>query len=418
MTTSGNFPRVTVISPVPALETPSDAGGLLLTRAVRAHLSVGASVTVISPSTVATLAAIERTPPVAPVRLLGRPRDHRGVHRGLLTAVHRLLPLLPRRGLAEAPLPFLVDLMLDRSVRALIRSSDVIDMQWEEYGRLAPLIRSINPDATLTCMFHDVNDQKLTRAVHAAATTEEIEGAIRERTRNRRKLDRAASSLDHGFVLSAKDSHLLADAVPRLPLTIVPPPLVDGSTPLHDVSSRPPVVGFIAALRRHENRDSALRLATKIWPIVHAERPEARLRIIGGGLEDDPRARLEQVPGIELTGFIEDLEAAYSGLTVTASPIDRGAGVKFKVVESIVRAIPTITTTIGSEGIDQGLFALVSDDDLEIARAILSALESPDSAATARRAALRARDTYGVDTFTSKYLEGVRSATKTRKTGR
>lgn len=407
--------RVVVISPVPALESPTHAGGLLLTRIVQAHLASCAHVKVLVPSTRATIEALHETAPAAPTHMLGRPRDHRGLHRLALTIVHRALPALPSRDLAEAPWHFLADLLMNRSARRLLRTADLVDLQWEEYGRLAPLIRKLAPNAATTCMFHDVNEQKLSRAVDAAGDKESARKALRDRARNRRLLRRAAPALDRGFVLSEKDRVLLDGCIPGLPSSVVPPPLVDDSTPLFDVGSRPPVVGFVAALRRHENRDTALRLATHIWPLVRAARPDARLRIIGGGLEEGPRAQLSGLPGVELTGFVDDLDEAYSGLRATVSPIDRGAGVKFKVVESIVRGIPTLTTTVGAEGIDTDLFDLVSDDDHELAQGALDVLSDHDAAVRAHTAALRARATYGVDRFVREYLSGVEDAITCRR---
>lgn len=407
--------RVVVLSPVPALESPTHAGGLLLTRIVRAHLVSGAHVTVLVPSTHATIDVLQETSPTAPTHLLGRPRDHRGTHRLALTVVHRALPALPSRGLAEAPLHFLADLVLDSSVRRLLRNADLVDLQWEEYGRLAPLIRKLAPNAAMTCMFHDVNEQRLSRVIDAAGDGGSMRKALAARARNRRLLRRAAPALDRAFVLSEKDRRLLEGCALELPTSVVSPPLVDDSTPLFKVTSHPPVVGFVAALRRHENRDAALRLATRIWPLVHSARPDARLRIIGGGLEDEPRTQLSGLPGVELTGFVDDLDEAYSGIRATVSPIDRGAGVKFKVVESIVRGIPTLTTTVGAEGIDTDLFELVSDDDRELSQGVLVALSDDNSAIRASKAALRARRTYGAHEFAQEYLSGVEDAMMSRQ---
>ncbi|WP_341856920.1 glycosyltransferase family 4 protein [Brachybacterium sp. GPGPB12] len=127
-----------------------------------------------------------------------------------------------------------------------------------------------------------------------------------------------------------------------------------------------------------------------------------------------PRA-LSGLPGVELTGFVDDLDEAYSGLRATVSPIDRGAGVKFKVIESIVRGIPTLTTTVGAEGIDTDLFDLVSDDDHELAQGVLDALSNDGAAVRARKAAMRARTTYGAREFAKEYLSGVEDALMSRQ---
>lgn len=406
--------RVVVVSPVPALTLPSHAGGLLLTNIVRAHQSAGAKVVVVTPSTDTTLKDLNRTTLAAPTLLLGKPRDYRGLRRLALTAVYRALPILPSREPAEVSWPFAVDLLFDQRARALLRSADVVDLQWEEFGRLAPLMRRLAPEAALTCMFHDVNDQRLSRAVEAAGSAADRRQAGRRRARNRRLLERTVHALDRGFILSEKDSWLLAAIAPSLPLTVVPPPIADGSVAPADVSLRPPVVGFVASLSRGENRDAAMRLATRIWPIVHAARPDATLRIVGGGLDDGTRAALHDLPGVEITGFVDDLDDAYSVMRATISPIDQGAGVKFKVIESIIRGIPTFSTTVGAEGIDRSLISLVSDDDRELADGVIKALSDEEVAFTARTVARRAGESYGVKAFCEGYMAGIRESLSAR----
>ena len=412
--------RVIVISPTAALASPSTAGGILLSRIVESHLASGALVTVLTPSLDAALAELDRTSPLTQTRFLGRPRDYLGFHRLMLTLAHRAQPTIRRWDRSLPAVPFAVDLLMNRKILRLLRSADVIDLQWEEYGRMAGLLRRLAPRATLLCTFHDVNSQRLEREAERFSDTASQREAEQLVIRARRTERRILSSIDTAFVLSEKDEQLLRGRAPTdmtsAPVTVIRPPLVTPDTPLADVNTRPPVVGFVSFLRRFENRDAALRLAEQIWPRVRAAVPGAKLVIVGGGIEEDSARRLTAVPGVELMGFVEDLESAYDLFHVTVSPIDRGAGVKFKVIESIVRGIPTITTSVGAEGIDPSLFTAVADADEELVEHTISALLEDGRARAALDAAHRARALYGVETFRTTHQRAVGSATRRRPT--
>lgn len=402
--------HVVVVSPMAAVRTPTTAGGLLLSRIVESHLAAGAEVTVLTPWMRVAAADLERTPPVAPTRLLGRPRDRQGVLRLLLVLTHRLSARLLSHGTLLPWPPLVVDLLGHRELRRLLREADVVDLQWEEYGRLVRLIRRLAPRAVVVATFHDVISQRIEREAGRAEEGLARRRATRALARARRLEARTTAELDVSYVLSEKDEHLLRAVRPDARIRVVDPPLVDPGTPLVDLAGRPAVLGFVSYLRRHENRDAALRLVERIWPAIRAALPDARLLIIGGGIEDEPSRRLRAVPGVELTGFVEDLDEAYSRLRATLSPVDRGAGVKFKVLESVVRGLPTLTTTVGAEGIDPGLLTAVLDEDAALTEAAITALTDPAAAAAARSAAVRARERYGVDRFRTHYHQAVDDA--------
>ena len=92
-----------------------------------------------------------------------------------------------------------------------------------------------------------------------------------------------------------------------------------------------------------------------VWPLVHAARPDAVLRFIGGGASDELRDRVAGLPdgsGVVLAGFVDDLDAEYAAAAVALVPVLQGAGVKFKTVEALCHGVPVVTTTVGAEGIE------------------------------------------------------------------
>ena len=69
----------------------------------------------------------------------------------------------------------------------------------------------------------------------------------------------------------------------------------------------------------------------------------------------------------------EELKSLYQKCRIAIVPLRFGAGVKGKIVEAAYYQIPIITTSIGAEGLDNSLGAiLVEDSPLKMAQLICS----------------------------------------------
>jgi glycosyltransferase involved in cell wall biosynthesis len=198
------------------------------------------------------------------------------------------------------------------------------------------------------------------------------------------RLERATiKRADAVLVFSDKDRQLLiksaADSCGKLEL--VDPPLSFGEPVRHKPSRAEPVVVFVGFLSRPENEDAALWLVRHVWPMVRRQAPEARLHVVGADASD----RLIEAMGgdgtVQLRGFVEDLGAVYAGASVCAIPLRLGAGVKFKTLEALIAGVPTVTTSVGAEGIaGPEKFAGFADDAEGFADAVAWVLRNPDAA--------------------------------------
>lgn len=56
--------------------------------------------------------------------------------------------------------------------------------------------------------------------------------------------------------------------------------------------------------------------------------------------------------GIELCGFVDDIDNYLSRSRVFLAPLRFGSGMKVKVLEGMYRGLPMVTTEVGAEGID------------------------------------------------------------------
>ena len=162
----------------------------------------------------------------------------------------------------------------------------------------------------------------------------------------------------------------------------------------------PPVAGVIGTASWPGTGTAMRRLALRVWPLVRRELPDAQLLIAGRGTER--LHDLAREPGVVLAGEVTSAAEWLRGLSLLLFPIDRGSGMKVKVLESIASGLPVVTTPVGAEGIDAGDGVVVETDDAALARATVSILRDPGER--------RERGAAGIAAFEARYAPGPATA--------
>ena len=163
--------------------------------------------------------------------------------------------------------------------------------------------------------------------------------------------ERRAMRLAHRtFVCSELDRHYLANRwhVPG----IVTVPNAVAIPELQPLTPEPTLV-FIGSYRHKPNVDAVEFLVGEVWPRVYRKMPAARL-IIAGNPPDRLRGYNDGVPGVEFTGFVDDLGALYRRSRVVCAPIFVAAGTRVKIIEAAAYGRAIVATTIGAEGLHMG----------------------------------------------------------------
>ncbi len=365
-----------------------NAGAAYLMRLVRELRDGGAAVTVIvqdSPEGRRALAdadgyGVILLPPAAPLR---------GLRASVSSVTRRLAPI-------RAPLGLLAAIRRDPGARAALASADVLDVQWPTMAALLPALRhDAAAGARRIATLHDVASQGLRRQRRRS-------GSWRARVRfgtatilARRIETRAVALADATIVFSEKDRALLPRServeVVLPPLAAVAAPSVTGSAP----DDARPFALFVGPMHRGENREALQWFADQVWPLVRARVPDAELRVAGRAT-DAQRAEYGATPGIGMLGFVDDLDPLYASAAAVVAPLWVGAGVKFKVVEALVRGVPVVGTAVAFEGIgDAEHIPEAQETAAGFADALVEALRDP---ASARRAAAPWR-TWATETY-------------------
>jgi glycosyltransferase involved in cell wall biosynthesis len=161
-----------------------------------------------------------------------------------------------------------------------------------------------------------------------------------------------------------RNAHVIANGYER---TTEPPRERDGATFL-----------FVGALGYPPNADAVRWFVREVLPAVREHRPEATVRIVGGG-EASVRDLADR-PGVEVLGRVADIGTELARATVAVVPIRSGSGTRLKVVEALANRLPVVATTVGVEGIDvvDGVHALVADDAGSFGAACRRLLDRPE----------------------------------------
>jgi glycosyltransferase involved in cell wall biosynthesis len=217
---------------------------------------------------------------------------------------------------------------------------------------------------------------------------------------------RALRAFERGVLARAAESWMVSEAdaaaarelCPQARLRIVPNVV--------DVAAIAPVTPAGAARRAlfvgnfsyEPNRRGLDFLLAEVMPRVWAELPDARLRLVGAGLEEPPSAD----PRVEALGFVEHLADAYADVSCAVVPLLQGGGTPLKFVEALAYGLPIVATPRAAAGlaVRDGEHCLLADGGEAFAAALVRVLRdgAPD---LGQRGRALAAERYSIEALTA-----------------
>jgi glycosyltransferase involved in cell wall biosynthesis len=126
----------------------------------------------------------------------------------------------------------------------------------------------------------------------------------------------------------------------------------------------------IGSFLHEPNIDQIKYLKSEIWGLIRKEIPDAEIKIYGAYCKEKHFQMNDSKNGFYVLGFAEDAHEVISKSKVLLAPLRFGAGIKGKLLEAMLTGTPSVTSSIGKEGIvhkdyewagavcnDPGLFA-------------------------------------------------------------
>ncbi|MEZ4516386.1 MAG: glycosyltransferase [Chloroflexota bacterium] len=138
---------------------------------------------------------------------------------------------------------------------------------------------------------------------------------------------------------------------------------------------------FSGKMDYRPNVDAVLWFADTVWPGLREAYPDLTWGIVGQ--RPHPQLdRLRAVPGITLTGWVEQVQPYLTAAKVVIMPLRMGSGTRLKLIEAMAGAGAIVSTTIGAEGfpVTDGEQLLLADTPEDLRKATLRLLKMIHSA--------------------------------------
>ncbi len=166
-------------------------------------------------------------------------------------------------------------------------------------------------------------------------------------------------------------------------------------------------VVFTGAMDYWANADAVNWFVQSVWKKVHNGLPDSKFYIVGSSPTKEVM-NLQKIPGVIVTGRVEDVRPYLQHAKAAVAPMQIARGIQNKILEAMAMEKPVITTELGIEGIENTpedeLY--ISDLSEKTAHWVAEKLQQKATKATASRNWLK--DTYSWEAKLSPLLDYLR----------
>ncbi len=131
----------------------------------------------------------------------------------------------------------------------------------------------------------------------------------------------------------------------------------------------------------HEpNTDAVLYLKEDLWPLIRKQLPDAELHVYGAYTNDKIKSLHHEKQGFLVKDRAEDAKHVIRSARVLLAPLRFGAGIKGKLLEAMQCGTPSVTSSVGAEGMtgDSAWNGFVTDDSGQFVSSAIRLYSNPD----------------------------------------
>lgn len=280
---------------------------------------------------------------------------------------------------------------------------DVVEIEGIEMAPYLPTIRAARPRPLIIYDAHNaewiLQQRAFTADIKTPARWPAAAYSWVQWHRLRRYEARLLQQVDHTIAMSAPDKVALRDVWPNAPITVIPNGVDLAAYTRFSGPSQPFDLLFTGKMDFRPNIDAVLWFGQQVLPQIQARRPHTTFAIVG----QRPHPRLDvlrDMPGITITGYVDDVRPYIAGAAVYVAPLRVGGGTRLKLLEAMAMGRAIVSTTVGAEGfpVVNGQELLLADTPGSFAKAVLDLLDNPARRAELGRAGQAfAQSNYGWD---------------------
>ncbi len=304
-----------------------------------------------------------------------------------------------RGAFGRTPLPLLnyTTVPMKQTLRQTLKEQqfDVVQVESIHLMGYLPIIRLAARRALVVCDWHNIESElmrryserepSLPRQLYARKTAQQLSDVEEE----------ATHAFDAHVVVSERDGERLrelwsATAVSVIENGVDSAHYSDGEIEAAHVAwrsqngdevsrstPRQKRIVFVGSMDYHANIDGVVAFAREVWPALHERHPEMLFTIVGR----DPSAevlQLASMPGVEVTGTVDDVRPYYREAILSIVPLKIGGGSRLKILEAMAAGVPVVSTTLGAEGLDvrHGVDIFIADTNEQQSDAITAVIEN------------------------------------------
>lgn len=179
--------------------------------------------------------------------------------------------------------------------------------------------------------------------------------------------------------ITRHDKSIFKDLGITTPMTTIPV-AIDKNDSICDYSVN--TFYHLGSMNWNPNIEAVRWLVESIFPSIRKQNPNAKL-ILGGSFMPK-EFQTDEERGIEVVGYVENMDEFMTTKGILLAPLKSGSGVRIKLLESMSMGVPVVTTIMGAEGIDgeHGKDFFIASNEVEFIQYALELSNSEEKRTT------------------------------------
>jgi len=110
-------------------------------------------------------------------------------------------------------------------------------------------------------------------------------------------------------------------------------------------------ISFVGRMDYYPNEECVISFCKKVFPVLQKKYPDVTFTVIGAAPPANIMA-LNDIPGITVTGTVDDIRAYVRKSAVMVTPLEIARGTQNKILEGMAMGVPVISSHTAARGVD------------------------------------------------------------------